>query len=96
MEDSGFEVVEVEVVGLAEVGELRAVLRGENGGGAATEAAVVDSRHRGVVVGEFGIDFGGSYEGRSRRRRRRREFRFFGYVGPTVVVVDVVIDGGRH
>lgn len=92
MEDSGFEVVEVEVVGLAEVGELRAVLRGENGGGAATEAAVVDSRHRGVVVGEFGIDFGGSYEG----SRRRREFRFFGYVGPTVVVVDVVIDGGRH
>lgn len=53
MEDGGFEDVEVELVGLSEVAELAAVLRGEDGGGAATEAAVVDSRHRGVVVREF-------------------------------------------
>jgi len=63
LEDAGFEVIEVEVVGLAEVPELPAVLRSDDGGGAAAEAAVVDARDGGVVVGEFGFDFGGSYNG---------------------------------
>jgi len=82
------EIVEVEVVGLAEVLELPAALRGEDGGRAAPEAAVVDARDGSVVVAEFGFDFRRSYEG-------GREFGFFGYVGAVVVVV-FVNGGGRH
>lgn len=84
------EVIEVEVVGLAEVPELPAVLRGDDGGGAAAEAAVVDARDGGVVVAEFGFDFRRSYKG--------GEFGLFGYARTVVmiVLVDMVIGGGRH
>ncbi|RDY14515.1 hypothetical protein CR513_00420, partial [Mucuna pruriens] len=89
LEDSSLEDVEVEVVRLAEVVQLPPLLLGQDGGGAAPEAAVVDARHGGVMVAEFRFDFGGSYEG---------ELRLFGYVRAVVMVVfvDVVIGGGSH
>ena len=39
------------------------MLRVDDGGGAAAEAAVIDARDGGVVVAEFGFDFRGSYNG---------------------------------
>lgn len=56
--NSGTEEREVEVVGLAEEQELPAALGGENGGGAAPEASIIDAGHQRVVVGEFGHDLG--------------------------------------
>lgn len=58
-EDGGFEVVEVEGVGVSEVFELIFVLGGEDGFGAGSEAAVVDPGDVRVVVREFGSDLGG-------------------------------------
>ena len=66
LEDPLFELVEVEVVGLAEVVELPAVLGGDDRGRAATEAAVVDAGDGGVVVGELRFNLRGSDEGRGR------------------------------
>lgn len=51
------EVIEEEVVGLAEESELPSSLGGDNGGGAASEAAVVDSSDSGLVVGKLIADF---------------------------------------
>lgn len=58
------EVIEEEVVRLAEESELPSSLGGDNGGGAAPEAAVVDSGDSGLVVGEFVADFGFRYKGK--------------------------------
>lgn len=52
-EDGGLKGVEVEVVGLAEVQELVALLGSHDGGGAAAKAAVVYPGDGRVVVGEF-------------------------------------------
>lgn len=57
-EKAGLEVVEVELVRLAEVLELPVALHGDDGGRAAAEGAVVEARHGGVVVGEFRLDLG--------------------------------------
>ena len=51
------EIVKVEVIGLAEVLELPAALRAEDGGRATPEVAVVDVRDGNIVVAEFRIDF---------------------------------------
>lgn len=58
MEDSFFEVVEVEVIWLTKEFELPFTLGGEDGGWTATEGAVVETRDGGVMVGEFRLDFG--------------------------------------
>lgn len=57
MEDSFFEVVEVEVIWLTEELELPFTLSCEDGGWTTTEGAVVETRDGGVVVGEFRLDF---------------------------------------
>lgn len=57
-EDVGFEVVEVEGVGLVKELELVFLLGGDDGRWAGSEAAVVDTGNGGVVVGEFGGDVG--------------------------------------
>lgn len=63
MEDSSFEVVEVEVVRLTEVFELPLLLSSDDGSGTATKAAVVDASDGGVMVGEFRLNLGSSDEG---------------------------------
>lgn len=63
VEDAALEVVEVEAIGLGQVPELPAALGLDDGVGARPEAAVVDSGHGGVVVSEFGGDFGRGDEG---------------------------------
>lgn len=55
--DGGFEVVEVEVIGLTKILELPLLLSGEDGGRTGAEAAVVDARDGGVVVAEFRLNF---------------------------------------
>lgn len=62
--DAGFEVVEEEPIRLAEEPELPVSLDGDDGGGAAAEAPVVDPSEGGVVVGELCFDLGGRYETR--------------------------------
>ena len=59
LEDSGLELVEVEVVRLLEPLELKLLLGRKDRRRAATETAVVDASDRGVVVGEFREDIGG-------------------------------------
>lgn len=60
LEDTLFELVEVEVVGLPKELDLPPLLGGDDGGGAAAEAAVVDAGDGRVVVREFGVsDDGG-------------------------------------
>lgn len=51
-------MVEIEVVGLFEEPELPLFLCLEDGGRAASEAAVVDSGDCWIVVSEFLVDFG--------------------------------------
>lgn len=58
VKESLLEVVEVEVVRLPEVLHLPLALHGDHGSRAAPEGAVVEARHRGVVVGEFRFDLG--------------------------------------
>jgi hypothetical protein len=53
MEDSIFEVVEVEVIGLTEEFELPLTLSCKDGGWTATEGSVVEACYVRVVVGEF-------------------------------------------
>lgn len=53
LNDLRLEVVEEEFIGLAEESELPSSLGGDDGGGTASEAAVVDSRDAGLVVREF-------------------------------------------
>lgn len=53
LENTGPEVVKVEVVGLAEELELEELLGLHDGGWTGPEAAVVDAGDRWVVVGEF-------------------------------------------
>jgi hypothetical protein len=53
MEDSVFEVVEVEVIGLTEEFELPLTLSCKDGGWTATKGSVVEACYVGVVVGEF-------------------------------------------
>ena len=57
-EEAALEVVEVELVRLAEVLELPVALHGDDGGRAAAKGAVVEARHGGFVVGEFRLDLG--------------------------------------
>lgn len=52
-EDGGLEGVEVERIGLAEEEDLVAVLDSNDGSRAAAEAAIIDARNGGVVVGEL-------------------------------------------
>ncbi|GER45875.1 tryptophan synthase alpha chain [Striga asiatica] len=63
MEDLALEVIHEEIVGLAEEAELPPLLGGDDGGRAASEAAVVDSGDAGLVVGELLPNFGIGYEG---------------------------------
>lgn len=79
---------------MAEQGELVVALGGEDGGGAATEAAVVDTGDGGVVVGEFGPELSSGDE---------RVFGLFvgvrvgavvGGVAPAPAVV-VIVRGGH-
>lgn len=51
--DVGLELVEEEPIRLAEEPELPVSLRGDDGGGTAAEASVVDPREGGVVVREL-------------------------------------------
>lgn len=55
--DGGFEVVEVEVIGLTKILELPLLLSRKDGGRTGAEAAVVDARDGGVVVTEFRLNF---------------------------------------
>lgn len=64
MKDLALEVIEKEIVGLAEEAELPPPLGSDDGGGAAAEAAVVDSGDSGLVVSEFLANFGFCYEGK--------------------------------
>lgn len=80
LKDSVFEVVEVEVVRLAEIFELPVLLGGDDGGGAASKAAVVDTSDGRVVMGELRLNLGRGDEG---------ELRLFGYVRASVVVIVV-------
>ena len=52
-ENAGFEVGEVEVIGLAKELELEVLLGVGNGGRATTKGAIVDASYGGVVVAEF-------------------------------------------
>lgn len=62
LQDTLFELVDVEVVGLPEELELPPLLGGDDGGGAASEAAVVDAGDGRVVVRELGVgDDGGRW-----------------------------------
>lgn len=70
------EVIEEEVVGLAEESELPSSLGGDNGGGAASEAAVVDSSDSGLVVGKLVADF---------RFRYKRKLRLLEDMGGVAV-----------
>ena len=67
LEDSGLELVEVEVVRLLEPLELDLLLGRKNRRRTAAEAAVVDASDGGVVMGEFREDIGGSDEQGLRR-----------------------------
>lgn len=85
MEDPRLALVEEEIIGLPEEFELIMLLGSDNGGGAATEAAVVDSGYTRLVVGEFLTDFGFCNEG--------RKLLFLRYMVAAVVVV-MVVNGG--
>ena len=52
-ENAGFEVGEVEVIGLAKELELEVLLGVGNGGRATAKGAIVDTSYGGVVVAEF-------------------------------------------
>lgn len=73
------ELVEVEVVGLAEELELPLLLGGDDRRRAAAEAAVVDSGNRRVMVGELRLNFG-------IRNGSGGEFGLLGQVGIGVTV----------
>lgn len=64
VEDLALEVIEEEIVRLAEEAELPPLLGGDDGGGAAAEASVVNSGDARLVVGELIPDFGFGYEGK--------------------------------
>lgn len=70
------EVIEEEVIGLAEESELPPSLGGDDGGGAAPEAAVVESGDSGLMVGEFVAEFGFS---------KKRKLGLLGDVGSVAV-----------
>lgn len=76
MDDLALEVIEEEIVRLAEEAELPSPLGCDDGGGTAAKAAVVDSGDTGLVVGEFLANLGFSYEG---------ELGFLGDVGAVTV-----------
>lgn len=86
--NSLLELVEVEIVRLGQVLELPSSLSFNNGGRAATEAAVVDSGDIGVMVRKFGGDFRGCDESRG-------ELGLFGYVDFAVPVGSVILVVGR-
>lgn len=61
----------------------------DDGGRAATKAAIVDPGNAGSVVGEFGLDFGVCDEGRG--------FRLNGDLGLGVIMIKVMtIRGSRN
>lgn len=84
-EDAFLEVVEEEIVGLLEESELPALLGGNNGGRAAAEAAVVNSRNIQLVVGELLPDFSVGYEGGGGQSRKLL------FLGEVVVIVTVIV-----
>lgn len=80
-EESGLQLVEIEVVRLLEPLELELPLGGKDRRRAAAEAAVVDASDGRVMVGELREDIGGSDEGLREYRGMRLQSGFLAKVG---------------